>query len=180
MLHLFRHQLLFVALTLSPLLFAGCGQNSVENKIIGTWEMSAYFTHQDIAKIAEEPMPDGVEMEMTLKGTQRYHRGGKYDGEGTLTMRFRMADGEISFRFYLKDAGEWELHSGGKEIVETTVDATLTPLDEPSKTFLEESPEFSASMTPIKGETSTTTILSLSDSIMEIEDDSITLTLKRL
>lgn len=182
MLRILRYQLLFVVLILPPLLLTGCGQSSVENEILGTWDVSVFWSNEDFVKFSKEPMPDGVEMEMTAKGTVVYHRGGKYNAEGKMTIRLRTPEGEISFRFYTKEAGEWELHASGKQIVETTVDSTFTPLDELSKSFLEESPEMAASMKPVKGESTTSKILSISDSVMQIqlqEEPYLKLTLNR-
>ena len=182
MLRIHGHQPLFLVLILPSLLLTGCGQSSVESQILGTWDVSAFFSNEDFVKFSEEPIPDGVEMEITMKGTQVYHQGGKYNGEGRMTFRVRTSEGEVSFRFYLKEAGEWELHSSGKQIVETTVDSTFTPLDELSRNFLEESPEMAASMKPIRGESSTLTILSISDSVMQMqlqEEPQLKLTMSR-
>ena len=152
-------------------LLAGCGQQSTENKIYGTWEISAFFSNADFGKFSKEPIPEGVEVEMTMKGTQGYHKGGKYSGEAKITLRIRTTDGEIPLRFFVKDAGEWSLHSNGKELVETTTDGTFTPLDELTTNFLKLSPEFSASLKPIKGKTTTTSILSISETIMEVQEN---------
>lgn len=94
-------------------------------------------------------------MEMTVKGTLVYHRGGKCNGEARISYRVRTSEGEDSFRFHCEETDDWELHSSGREIVETAVDFTFTPLDELSKSFPEASPETAASMKPIKGEFST-------------------------
>jgi len=160
-------------LLIGLILLSGCGSNSVEDKMYGTWEISALFSNADFRKLSEEPIPDEVEIEMTVKGTQSYHKGGKYNGEGEITIRFKTAEGEIPLRFFMKDAGEWSLHDNGKELVETTTDGFLTPLDELTETFLKESPEMAASIRPVKGETTTSQILSISDTLMEIKDDEL-------
>lgn len=50
MLHILRHQPLFVVLILPPLLLTGCGQSSVENKILGAWDVSAFLSNEDFVK----------------------------------------------------------------------------------------------------------------------------------
>lgn len=159
------------------ILLSGCGDNSVENKMYGTWEVSAFFSNADFEKFSEEPIPDGVEVEMTIQGTQKYHKGGKYNFEGEVTMRMKSAEGEIPLKFYIKNAGEWSLHASGKELVETTTDGTFTALDELTEAFLKESPELAASFKPIKGETETSRILSISETVMEIQEDETKITL---
>lgn len=163
------------------ILLAGCDDNSSEKKMYGTWEISAFFSNSDVKKLSEEPIPDGVEMEMTLQGTQSYHKGGKYSGEAEFTIRIKTAEGEIPLKFFIKDAGEWSLHASGKELVETSVDGTFTPLDELTKAFLKESPEFAALFEPVKGETTTSRILSISETVMEIQENEskITLTMNK-
>ena len=50
MLHILRHQPLFVVLILPPLLLTGCGQSSVENEILGAWDVSAFLSNEDFVK----------------------------------------------------------------------------------------------------------------------------------
>lgn len=170
---------LLILLIFSGML-SGCEDNFAKQKLYGTWNISAFFSNADIKKFSEEPIPDEVEIEMTMKGTQSYHKGGKYSGEGEITVRFKTDEGEIPLRFFTKDAGEWSLH-GDRELVETTTDSIFTPLDETTEVFLKESPELAASLRPVKGETTTSRILSISDTVMEIqeEESKITITLNK-
>jgi len=170
-----------LTLLIISILLSGCGRNSVEDKMYGTWEISAFFSNADVRKFSEEPIPDDVEIEMTIKGTQSYHKGGKYSGDAEITMRFRTDEGEIPLKFYIKDAGDWSLHANGKELVETSSDAAFTALDKLTEAFLKDSPEIAASFKPVKGETTTSHILSISETVMEIEEDEskITLTMKK-
>jgi len=148
-----------------------CGQNSAENKMYGTWEMFAFISSEDFRKFSEEPFPDGMEMEMTMKGMQSYHKDGKYSGEGEITLRIITPKGEIPLRVSVQDAGEWSLDAKGVELVETTTDGTFTPLDDLTGEFLKKSPEVAALFKPVKGETIISRVLSISESTMEIELD---------
>lgn len=76
-----RSTLALLALLIVLSLLSGCEGNSVEEKMYGTWEVSAFFSNDDFKMFSEEPIPDEVEIEMSIKGTQGYHRGGKYTGE---------------------------------------------------------------------------------------------------
>ena len=149
------------------------GRKSVEDKMYGTWEGSAFFSTADVKELSEEPIPYGVEIEITMKKTDRYQKGGKYSGEYEITMRIRADGNEIPLRFYAKDSGDWSLHANGKELVQTSSGGTVTALDDLTKSFLKESPEAAsfAPVAPVKGGTSTSHILSISDTLMEIEDD---------
>lgn len=146
-----------------------CGQNTAENKMYGTWEMLVFISSADFRQFSEEPFPEGMEMEMTIKGTQSYLKDGKYSGESEVTLKIITPKSEISLRGRVEDVGEWSLHDNGKELVETSTDGTFTPLDEVTGNFLKESPEVAAFFKPVKGETITSQILSISESTMEIQ-----------
>lgn len=158
---------LFIVLAL----FSGCGGNPVENKMYGTWEISDSLSNSDFRKLSKEPLPDELKIEMAMEGTHSYHKGGKYNEEGEVTVRLKTSEGEIPLRLFMRDSGEWSLHANGEELVETTTEGILTPLDELTKEFLKESPEIARLLKPIKGETITYRILSITDTTMKIQED---------
>jgi|TARA_B100001971_G_C18063126_1_gene469056 hypothetical protein len=118
-------------------------------------------------------------MEVIFSGTQSYHKGGKCNGYGEFTFRFKTPDGENSLNFLTKTAGTWSLH--GNEIVETIEDGVVTPLNESAKSFLNKSPEFAALFQPIRGETTTSIILAISNTsmVLQLSEPKITLTLNK-
>ncbi len=121
-------------------------------------------------------MPDGLEIEIAIKGMLTYHRGGKYNSNSTMTMRIKTVEGEIALKVLAIDAGEWSLHNDGKELVATSIDGTITPLDELTENILAQSPALGALMKPVKGLTSTSQILSISDKLMEVQEKGTNIT----
>jgi hypothetical protein len=163
--------LLISIVILASLFFTACKKEDIENKMYGAWNISTYFSNEDILKLSEEPLPEGMKMEITLKGTQTYHRGGKYSGEAEWTLRYFNPDGEVSLRFFVKDAGEWSLHSDGLELVETSTGSSNIPLDEITASFLKEVPEFTTFINSVKGETWSSKIVSITDTSLQLELD---------
>jgi hypothetical protein len=160
-----------LSLLIVSMLLGGCGGYSVEHKLYGTWDCSAFLSYADVRQLSEEPMPDGEEMEITFKGVTTYHKGGRYSGDGEFAIRIKTIDGELPLRFYVRDAGEWRLHSDGKELVESSFDMVITPFDELTETFFKESADLAAFFQPVRGETTTSRILSISDTVMVAEEN---------
>lgn len=158
-----------ILIAVSAVCSTGFANESIREKMLGTWKLSEYFDASDLREFSNDPIMS--EAEMTIKGTVDYHRGGKYNSEARFTLRMNTTEGEISLKFMMRESGEWTLYSHGKELTETTVDATFAPLDDFTKFLLEESPGLAASLKPIRGETSTSKILSISDRLLEIETD---------
>jgi hypothetical protein len=157
-----------VMLALMLISLSGCKLESAEDRLYGNWEFSTVISGSEFKKLSE-----GIQGELVMNGTQSYHKGGKYSGDGEMTMRFGVDGVELMppLRFYFKDAGEWTLHANGKELVTTSHDGFLAPLDESTEAFLESSPETAAALKPVKGQTSTARILSISDGVMTMQED---------
>ena len=157
--------MMFVFMSIS---LSGCNRDASEDKLYGMWDVSSVVSGEEFKRLS-----DGFEGEMMVKGTQTYHKGGKYTGDGELTMRFKMDGVEMMppLRFYFRDAGDWRLHASGKELVETSQDGVLTPLDEATEDFLQASPEAAAAFKPIKGQTTTSRIISIAEDLMTQQEN---------
>lgn len=164
---------LFASLVLVTLvLINGCWNNNLdEGKIYGTWEYTHSVDNKYFQKNSKEPIPKDLEMNMEIKGAQSYHKGGIYNAIAELTLKYKTIQGEASFRYIIKDAGEWRLYNDGKELVQTSVDGTFAPLDKISDDFLKDVPAIAALLQPIKGATATSRIFIASDNIMEVRTD---------
>lgn len=171
---------LFVSLLLIVLvLLNGCWNNNlVEDKIYGTWEYTYSVDNKYFQKNSKEPTPKDLDINMEIKGTQSYYKNGIYNAIATLTLKYKTLQGEASFRYIVKDAGEWRLYNDGKELIETSVDSTFTPIDKISEDFLKDVPAITALFQPLKGATATSIILSVSNYIMEVKIDGFEETLK--
>lgn len=163
-------------LLITSILLSGCGDNSIENKMYGTWDGTVSLANDYFKNIIEEPFSDVAEMKMDVEATYSFHKGGKYNLSTESTLQIKLPKGEITLRFFIKDAGEWSLHDDGKELVETSTDSVFTPLDEMTKAFMEKEPNLEAAFKPVKGETTTLQILSISDTTMEIHEPEAKLT----
>lgn len=159
---------LIMMLVCMSISLSGCDRDSSEAKFYGTWDVSSVISGEEFKRLSE-----GIDGEMVVKGTQTYHKGGKYTAEAEVTMRFTMDRVEMipPLRVYMRDAGEWKLHGNGKELVETSLDGVLTPLDESTEVFIEMSPEVAAAFKPIKGQTITSRIISISDNFISQQEN---------
>lgn len=137
--------------------------------VLGNWQFSMTMLPADFRKQSNEPIPEGVEITMEGNGTQQFHRGGNYSGEGSMTYRIESPDGNIKLKFMLRDVGTWNIN--GDKITQTTTDGSIIPMDEITKSTLKQSPEVAEVFRPIKGSTVTSTILSIDEREMIIQDD---------
>lgn len=162
----------YILVVIMVILFSGCWRDSTEEKLYGTWEYSYLFSNEYFRKISKEPIPKDIEIDLTIKGVESFHRGGLYNGYAELTMRIKTPKGELPIKFFIKDAGNWSLHNN-KEIVATSVDAIFTPVDQISEAFYKESPMLVSLFKPIKGATATSRIMFISDNMIEIQQDGL-------
>jgi len=161
------NKILAGTITVMFLLLSGCDRSSTENLLVGSWEASLYISSVDAAKMSEEPMPQGFSVEMTMSGSQTYHVGGKYNGDGKFTIRLKQGEQEIPLRFLVRDAGTWELHED--ILVETTGDSIVTPMDEVTRKVVKQSPEFQTMVAPISGESTSLKVVHISETAAEFE-----------
>lgn len=159
-------KLLFCLLLLS-LLSASCSGSPDPDKLLGTWNMAMYLPAAELAKMAEGDVPAGLSMELTMSGTDIIHKGGKQDSQGRFTLRITANGRELALNFLVREAGTWELH--GDTFVATTVDAQITPMDEPTRLVVQKTPELQALIAPVKGESVSYKITSLTKSSMNLE-----------
>lgn len=148
----------------------GCSllKKAPDKVLIGTWTFSFYISPAEAAKKSEEPIPEGISMEMSMAGSTTYHVGKKYNEDAEVTLRLRKGGEEKALRFYLREAGTWEIQ--GDVLVETTGDFSITPMDEMTKAILEAAPEFKSIITPVKGESTSYKLKDVSDSKIILEE----------
>jgi hypothetical protein len=151
-------------------LSGGCSffKKGADKVLIGTWAVSSYVSPAEAAKKAEEPISEGISMEMSMAGSTTYHVGKKYNQDGEVTLRLRKGGEEKALRFYVREAGTWEIQ--GDVLVETAGDFSVTPIDEMTKAILEAAPEFKSMITPVKGESTSYKLKEVSDSKIILEE----------
>ena len=172
------------ALLLALLLTAGCNRSAdgerptfgdtrsttdeADDALVGSWSYTAYVEPSEVARLSDDPIPAGVEIDMTVSGSNTYHANGRYDADAEVTIRVRQAGEEVPLRMLRRDAGTWETQ--GDVLFETVTSGTLTALDPTTKQFLRETPEFSAFVSPIEGETQSSTIHSATQTAVDLEE----------
>lgn len=158
---------LFITFSL-VMLITGC-QPSVQEQLLGEWESSMFVNAQKFAELSDDPIPPGMQLELTYSGNFVFHHGYKYTEAGELVMRIYNNGEEVALRFAVRDAGTWEVHDA--VLVQTTTDSKITALDDISRNMLAQSPELADAFTPVKGE-------SYSSDIQRIDDDFVDLKMK--
>ena len=139
-----------------------------DDAFVGTWTQSTFITPQEVARLSEDPIPPGVEVDMTITGSNTYHVGGRYDADAEVTIHVREGTEEVPLSFIRREAGTWEIHDN--TLLETVTSGSVTPLDATTKQVLHDTPEFSAFITPIAGETASTTIHSVTPSSIDLQE----------
>ena len=147
--------------------------------LIGSWTHSTYISPQEAARISSEPIPPGVEIDMTVAGTTVYHVGNRYDADAEITLNIRANGETIPLKMLRRETGTWKVH--GDVLVETVTGGTATALDDQTKAVLREAPEAAAFAEPIAGETSSSDIQSVTPSAIDLreQESQINLTLRR-
>ena len=143
-------------------------QSDAADAFVGSWTYTTYVSPREIAEVSEDPIPPGVEIDLTAEGTATYHANDRYDTSAEVTIRVRQAGQEVPLRLLRRDAGTWEVQDG--VLFETVTSGRLTPLDATTRQFLDETPEFSAFVSPIEGETASTTIHSVSPTAIDLQE----------
>ena len=158
---------LLIIIVLIQFLLA-CDATSKSEMLIGTWVESLFISAQDAAKLFDDPLPPGVTIELTGNGTTTYHHGNKYNSYGEATIRIKNEEGEeFPLRIKLIDAGTWELH--GDVLVETTTDSIVIPIDEFTRSVINEDPEMLDVFSPVKGDTTSAKINYITPSMVDME-----------
>ncbi|RZK10137.1 MAG: hypothetical protein EOO46_11680 [Flavobacterium sp.] len=164
---------IIIVSSLSFCLFCSCKNfrgSSYDKLLVGTWKTTVHIKPEAFATESEEEIPEGMEMEMKGEETSTFHHGNKFNREGEFTvwLRNNKTDEEIPLRFYSKEAGTWKVFD--ETLVETTEDGILTPLDDLTKNFVAENPDIATGITPIKGETTSSNILSITEAKADMEE----------
>lgn len=157
---------------LFSVLFAlGCKQTpSLDQKILGTWETSVFIDQTKSSELFGE-MDDGMSMEMTISTNEQYLRANRYNADAEMTMRIYYYGEETSLNFLMRDAGTWEIHDN--EVITISDGANISALDEDTEFILQSDPQFAESMTPIKGQSSSSRILEIAEDHMMTESDDL-------
>ena len=165
-----------VCILLGISLFLGCPFQSTKSKLYGTWNLSLSVSNEEFQQLIKQPAQDGVEATFSLEGTQSYFKNGTYIKEGEMVLEFSYFGRAVPLRFYLNDTGEWRWNSDTEEIVATTTEGVLTPLDDQTTAFVENSPQMAADLKPAKGQVLTCRILTLSEARIELQENSSSFT----
>jgi hypothetical protein len=169
----------YILLVAAVISFSGTCSKNTGKALIGTWNFSSHVSPSQAAKLSDEPMPEGASMEMTMSGSTTYHVGSKFNEEGEFTLRIRRGAEEKALRFYVREAGTWEIH--GDVLVETAVDSSITAFDDTTKEFLEAVPQIKTMLSPVKGDSTSYKLEKISDSkiILEEKEFGVTIELQR-
>lgn len=154
------------------ILFGGCLNNeSVEDKIYGTWESAYSLSNEYFRKNSKEPIPKDLEISIEVKSAGSFHKGGIYNAAAEVTIRYKSPQGELPLKYFIQDNGNWSIHDDGKDIVQVSIDSKYTPMDKISEDFLKEVPILTALFQPIKGAALTSHIMFISKDVMEVKVD---------
>lgn len=147
--------------------------------IVGTWDLNTFIDSDEVAELSDDPIPPGVEIDMTVTGSSTYHVAERYDTDAEIVLRVRQAGEEIPLTFLVRQTGTWELV--GDVLSETVVSGNVTALDEITQAVLDSDPEFAAFITPLSGETTSSRIHSATASTLDVEElgSSLRFTLRR-
>lgn len=160
-------KLALAAITMSFLVILGCNKPSLTDKLIGSWEVSSYISPAETAKMINEPLPQGLTLEMTLAGSTTYHIGGKYNSDGQITVRLKNSGQEVPLNFLVRDAGTWAIH--GDTLVETSTNSVVTPMDQITKNVVKESPELQTMITPVSGESASSKVVHITETMADLK-----------
>ena len=146
-------------------LFTACSSTNYSEQILGTWE-SSVFIDATRAKAMFE-VEDGMEMQATFTTTEQYLRGGRYNAEGDITFRVSANGQETPIKLHLRESGSWEFHDNF--LVTIAEDSKVTALDDATRNIIANAPEFAEMIEPVKGESSSTEIVSITDTDMQVK-----------
>lgn len=157
--------------SVSVFVLSACSSTNYEEEILGDWECSIFIDAEKAADLFDLDDAEGMQLETTLSGTEEYLRGGRYNSEGDITLRISAEGQEFSLRFHYREAGTYEIH--GDHVVSITEDSKYTPLDEMTRNFIGNVPEFADAMAPVKGESSSMVIISMAEGSMQVVMDDL-------
>jgi len=156
------------------LIFSTCqnSSNDYEKKIIGDWKYSVYLDNDEVKELfgGEDEMPQGVTAEMTMKGTDEYLIGNRYNTDSKMVMRFDAAGNEMKLSFNFLGSGSWKIID--KEIVTILEGSDITPLDDFTRQMIKQSPELLESMTPPIGMSESAEIIELTEESLRLKPKS--------
>ncbi|MEM6686140.1 MAG: hypothetical protein AAF617_10180 [Bacteroidota bacterium] len=149
------------------------GQESSEKTalLLGRWETSTFINESQFKKTFKEDIEDGMSGEMTLIDEYHFIKGNRFNQEGEVTFKLKMAGQELPLKFYGKQSGTWSIHDN--TLVTVTEDSKIIPMDEFTKNVLANAPEFGEMLQPTKGETISLEIKMLTASILQVVDEEL-------
>ncbi len=142
-------------------------QPSTEKMLIGSWDVSVYFSPAEIAQVLGGSLPQNLSIELTGSGSQTYHAGGKCNSDGQFTLRLNLEGQELPLNFLVRHAGTWEIHDN--ILVETTINSVVIPMDPITMNVVKVSPEYQSMVAPVSGESMSVKIIHISEKIAELK-----------
>lgn len=139
-----------------------------DEDLLGSWTYTTFIDPEQVAELSDDPIPAGMEIDLSVEGSTTFHRGGRYDGDATVVLRVRQGGEEVSVRMLRREVGEWQILDG--VLVQVAGGGTLTALDDLSQAVLDESPDFAAFLSPLEGETESTTIESVTEDTIDLQE----------
>lgn len=161
--------LIFIFLLILGL--SSCNNKKYNEKILGTWEFSIFIDSDKAKTMFEGDDTDGLELEATFSGTENYLRGGRYNTEGEVTFRVSANGQEIPLKLSVRESGSWEFHDN--YLITIADDSKVSTLDETTRNVINNAPEFAAMIEPVKGESSSTEIINISETSMQVKTEDL-------
>lgn len=107
--------------------------------MVGDWRLAVELGTDELLGGGGEEVPPGMEMTMTIDGSQSYHADGSYTAEADMHMHVVMMGQTVNMAFHVTDRGTWKINEAGK-LVETSQESTAEPLDEPTRQMVAADP----------------------------------------
>jgi len=162
----FNSQFVFILLVFS-LLFISCGSDRISDQLLGSWSISMFIDKETAKRAFGDEMDPTMNLEMTLKSSEEFLKGGRYNSEGETTIRLFFDSQEIVLKLYIKESGRWEVY--GKTLIQIAEDTNLVPLDKDTEFFLNSSPEVRGMFAPVKGQSVSYEIVSVSKNSLQMK-----------
>ncbi|MFK8037380.1 MAG: hypothetical protein AB8B74_03770 [Crocinitomicaceae bacterium] len=150
---------------------SACENEGYSEKIIGTWEASIFVDSKKARTVFDMEDTDGMEMEMTSNLKTTYLRGNRYNAEGDVTFRIKANGQEMPLKLHMVESGSYEFHDNF--LISITDDSKITAADEMTRNAIKNAPEFAELIQPVKGASTSTEIIEMSETSMQTKTEDL-------
>jgi hypothetical protein len=138
--------------------------------LAGTWNFTENISDQQLRSFLGSEIGDAEYAEMTVTGTQTFLENSTYTSAGKMTILIwnSKSGGEATLRFNYNEKGIWRIL--GDTLSGTVTGGAYTAADEPTKQVAAESPQLTAALNPVKGETTKLVAISIKPGELVLKD----------